>query len=169
MHTSFKNNDEKVSSSKIKRKCNLSVCTRTIRRILSKKLLLKYKKIKQKDELDQRKRGVRIQYVQKWINDNHDWSKTICSDEKLFSLDGPDDWMTWVSKNESMSMQKRVCGGGKVMVWLMSLPNGLISHKIIKGPFTSGVFLDILKNRMLGVMKLNKSDFILQFDNCAVP
>lgn len=164
----LKDRGEKINSSKLKRNCNLNVSARTIRRCLSKKLLLKYQNIRKKIVLDQKKCEERIKTTRKWIEDGHDWYKTVFTDEKVFSLDGPDDFRTWRAKNEPSIRNKRVCGGGHLMVWLMSLPNGLLAHKVMKGTFNSNKYVQLLKDRMLGIIKLNMPEFVFQMDNSRV-
>ena len=47
----------------------------------------------------------RIGIIKGWITENHPWEKTVLSDEKRFSLDGPNDWRTYVTKNEEFYKQ----------------------------------------------------------------
>ena len=75
--------------------------------------------------------------VSSWVTKNHIWEKTVFSDEKRFSLDRPDDWRIYVSECEDFSRQRRQCGVGSIMVWVMTLPNVLLSYEIIKGKFNS--------------------------------
>lgn len=164
----LKSNAEKVNSAKLKRNCNLNVSRRTIRRYLSTKLLLKYKTISQKMILTKCQKENRISFINDWIGKGQDWYKTIFTDEKIFYLDGPDDYKTYVIKNEAMSRQKRICGGGKIMVWLMTLPNGLVAYRTFRGTFDSTKYIDLLINRMLPIINLNMDQFWLQYDNSKV-
>ena len=79
----------------------------------------------------------RIDIINGWITENHPCEKAVFSDEKRFSLDGSDDQRTYVTKNEEFYKQRRQCGGGSIMVWLMALPNSLLSYKLIPGKFNS--------------------------------
>ena len=55
------------------------------------------------------------------------------------------------------------------MVWLMVMPNGLISHKTIRGSFKSLNYLDLLRDLAIPILKLNfRDDFIFQQDNSSV-
>lgn len=164
----LKCNSEKVNSAKIQRNCGLNVSRRTIRRYLSNKLLLKYRKISQKMVLTNSQKNNRISFINDWIGKGQDWYKTIFTDEKIFYLDGPDDYKTYVIKNEPISRQKRICGGGKIMVWLMTLPNGLVAYKTFRGTFDSTKYIDLLKNRMLSIINLNMDQFWLQYDNSRI-
>ena len=159
---------QKVNSTKIINNCKLSVSQSTTRRFLVKQLNLKYKIIRQKLSLNNDQRIKRMDVIKTWIHKNHHWTETVFTDEKVFSLDGPDDYKTYTMKNESLSKKRRVCGGGKVMVWLMALPNGLLAHRIYRGMFNSEKYIDLLSNRMLSVMGLNLRTFVLQADNSRI-
>ena len=42
--------------------------------------------------------------------------KTVFTDEKRFSLDGPDNWSTWMKTKNDDKIIKRQMGGGGLMV-----------------------------------------------------
>lgn len=159
---------QKVNSTKIKKNCALKTSTRSVRRFLKNKLNMKYKRIAQTVCLKKAQCQKRMEVIEQWIQESVPWKMTVFTDEKVFSLDGPDDHRTYVLKNECTSRQKRVCGGGKIMVWLMALPNGLLSYRIFRGTFNSDKYLDLLKDKMISVIKLNMCDFILQQDNSRI-
>ena len=55
------------------------------------------------------------------------------------------------------------------MVWMMALPNGLLSYKIIKGKFNSEEYIEMLRTSTVPILKLNfGTDFWLQEDNSPV-
>ena len=63
---------------------------------------MKYRKAKCQIILSTKYKEKRVKLISKWIAQNHNWQKIIFSDEKLFSLDGPDDWQTYVQKNQNI-------------------------------------------------------------------
>jgi len=56
-----------------------------------------------------------MECIKSWITSNHNWELTIFSDEKRFSLDGPDDWRSYVQYSPSNYRMKRQYKGGSVM------------------------------------------------------
>ena len=108
-------NLERVTSPKINKDCKLNVNLRTVQKYLKKKGF-KYKKAMKKICLTQRHKMIRINLITQWITSNHNWENTIFSDEKRFCLDGPDDWRSYMPKNQNIMRQKRQCNGGGVMV-----------------------------------------------------
>jgi len=74
----------------------------------------------------------RVEVIIQWLTERHKWMETVFSDKKRFSLDSPDSWCTYATVNEINIRQIRQCGGACVLVWAMVMPNGLISHKIIR-------------------------------------
>ena len=166
--SNLKDREEKINSTKLKNECNLSVSIWTIQRHL-KRQGMKYKRMPSKIYLSKVHKENRIDIINGWITENHPWEKTVFSDEKRFSLDGPDDWRTYVTKNEEFYKQRRQCGGGSIMVWLMALPNGLLSYKLIPGKFNSNAYIELLQNSVVPILKLNfRDDFWLQEDNASV-
>ena len=159
---------KRVNSTKIRQNCSLHVSRRTIRRHLSTNLLLKYKKIPQKMVLTNVQKHTRLNHIEKWISVGQNWYQTVFTDEKVFILDGPNDYKTYAMRNELLVRQKWICGGGKIMVWLMSLPNGLVAYKTLRGTFNSFKFINFLEDRMLSIIRLNMDEFWLLFDNSRV-
>lgn len=164
----LKENKEKINSPKIKRNCILPVSRRTVQRYIGR-LGMKYKKSKCQIILSKKHKLERVRIITDWISRNHSWEKTIFSDEKCFYMDGPDDWKTFVDKSSNHIREKRQCKGGKIMVWLMVQPNGLLAFKIINGKFNSSEYIKLLSEKMVPLMKLNfGEDFYFQQDNAAI-
>lgn len=166
--STFFENGEKVNSRKIKESCNLNVSTRTVQRYM-KNTGFKYKKVKSQIFLQRRHKEERIRIINKWICENQIWEETIFSDEKRFSLDGPDDWRTYMPETENFVRQKRQCKGGGIMVWMMVLPNGLLCHRIIKGKFNSKDYLNMIQEIVVPIIFLNFGrKFAFQQDNASI-
>lgn len=164
----LKNEGMKVNSPKLIRNCNLNVSKWTCQRYM-KRVNYKYTTCQKKLVLSKKHREERIKLITKWISSNHLWEKTIFSDEKRFSLDGPDDWRTYVAKEDKCIRQKRQCNGGGIMIWLMVMPNGLLCHKVIQGKFKSHDYINLLKQTVVPIVKLNfENNFYFQEDNCMV-
>jgi len=166
--SALKNDGQKVNCTKIKNACNLNISTRTIQRHLSK-MCFTYKKAKSQLVLSKYHKQKRLDIVSQWIADNHNWEKTVFSDEKRFSLDGSDYWMSYTGVSEKIVRPKRQCRGGSVMVWLMVIPNGLLSYRFIRTNFKAKDYLDVLKEMIVPIIRLNMgSDFYYQEDNCSI-
>jgi len=114
----LKSDSKKVFSNKIKNDCGLLASARTIRRHLTN-LGMTYWNVKRKIFLTKAHRERRVEMARKWITKNHNWKETVFSDEKRFSMDGPDNWMSYMSKDDESFREKRQCKGGGVMIWLM--------------------------------------------------
>ena len=130
---------------------------------------MRYTKVPSKIYLGKKHKEDRVSIVSTWVTENHPWEKTVFSDKKRFSLDGPDDWRTYIAKNAEISQERRQCGGGSIMVWMMALLNGLLSYKIIKGKFNSKAYTKMLRKSTVPILKLNfGTNFWLQQDNSPV-
>ena len=86
----MKDNGEKVNCNKLIRACDIPVSRFTVGRYL-KQQGMKYKKIRKSLPLKPFDKQKRCDLAKKWLSQSHPWEQTIFSDEKWFSLDGPDD------------------------------------------------------------------------------
>jgi len=164
----YKKSNEKINAAKIKKSCYLQISTRSIRRYF-KSEGYKYRKAKLQVVLSKKDKGNRVQIITNWITSDHPWNRTVFSDEKRFSLDGPDDWRTYTPQFEHMIRGKRPCQGSAVFVWMMVLPNNLLSFRIIEGKFRSADYVKLLKEFVLPIIMLNLGkDFVFQQDNAPV-
>ena len=158
----------KVNSSKIKQECELNVSTSTVQRCM-RKIGYRYKKAKTQIVLSAMHKRKRVEYITNWISNNHPWEITVFSDEKRFCLDGPDCWYSYSIDSVTLIRPKRQCGGGSLMLWLMVLPNGLLSYRVIEGIFKAKSYEALLCDMIVPIIKLNLgSNYYFQEDNCSI-
>ena len=96
---------EKVNSTKIIKSCGLEVCSSTVQCYLNTNNYI-YKKAKLQIVLSKKHKQERVQIITKWIMNNHFWEKTIFSEEKRFTLDGTDNWLSYVDENRPLLRQR---------------------------------------------------------------
>ena len=163
----LKSKKEKVNCQKLLSNCSLPFSPRTVQRHMSRQNY-KYRSVKRAIRLTKADKVRRLDIASTWLAENHNWERTIFVDEKVFSLDGPSIWKTYMKENEENVREIRICGGGKLMVWIMVLPNCLLWHKIFFSTFKSEDYLKLLKDYVLKVIKLNCDFFYYQEDNSRV-
>lgn len=152
--SSLLENGTKVNCKKIILNTDLNVSRWTVGRYL-RRHEYRYKKANVQINLTKKHKQDRLNIVKSWIISDHDWFQTVFSDEKKFSFDGPDNWSSYLPKNQNMIRQRRICGGGSVMVWMMIFPNGLLSFRFIDKTFNSQKYIKILKESVVPLLKLN--------------
>lgn len=160
---------EKVSALKVINETNSVVSKSTMRRQLNE-LGFKYKKVKQSIVLTQKHKAERLEHCQKWINENQDWSSTVFSDEKRFSFDGPDNFLTYSDGSIPMTRKKRQQGGGSIMVWGCVLSDGFILLQRMIGRQRSSDYCQLLETKVQPFLqtKLNGKLYTFQQDNCSI-
>lgn len=81
----------KVTCNAIIHDLNLEITRKTVNNWFLKQDYL-YTKCVQKIQLTKDHKLNRVEKVSKWIEENIQWESAVFTDEKVFSLDGPDNW-----------------------------------------------------------------------------
>lgn len=116
---------ERITSTKLKDLGNFNICTSTIRKTL-RGMKYNYKIQKQKLILSEYQKRNRLDFIKNWINHSIDFSKVIFTDEKKFSLDGPDNFYSWIPNGKSYQKCQHPFGGGGIMVYGAVLSDGTV-------------------------------------------
>lgn len=158
----------KNTISKIKEAMKLNVSNMTIWRQL-RSLDFNYEKVFKIYKLNKEKRERRMLVARSYIENEICWKEVIFSDEKLFTINGNDSYFTWRLKGTKFFKKNNYLKSPGLMIWAAIFPNGTLSFRIISGSIKSKNYIDILKNSLIPMMKLNaKSNFYFQQDNCRV-
>ena len=159
---------ERVNSTKIKRDLSLNVSTRTVQRTM-KSLQFKYQKVSKYICINKSNKALRVTYATQWLTNSVDWSHVIFSDEKRFSRDGPDCWMSYIRPNSRNIRVKRQMKGGSLMYWGMVLSSGTVHITKMNGRQRSQDYIDLLKTFAVPIIKeAFGNNFVLQQDNCSI-
>ena len=63
--------------------------------------------------------------------------------------------LTYIKKDDISPLQKRQCQGGAIMVWEMTIPNGIIYVKIMERKQDSEIYISLFKDFAVPIMNLN--------------
>lgn len=130
-------------------------------------MALKYEKCKYNNALTSKNKRERVNMTKEFIINGTDWKKVCFSDEKFFTLRGTNTYYSWNSSRDRPRKRNRVLRSPGIMVWGMLLPNGLMSYRILEGNQKSCNYVEILKNSVFPIMRINfKEKLMFQQDNC---
>lgn len=113
---------QRVTADKIMDECAITnASARTVRRHLQSMHYL-YKEAVHKIVLSAEHKRKRVELAKVWIQAQHEWNKTIFTDEKRFNLDGPDSWSSYMHETQPVVRNRRQQGGGNLQVHGILLP-----------------------------------------------
>ena len=162
-----------INSNDVESNLKLNVSTSTIQRAMNR-LGFSYQSVTKKLPLTRKHKMNRKSSCIKWIEDGLDFSKVVFSDEKRFSLDGPDGYKSYIDKRgrkvQVPLRKKRQMGGGSVMVWGCITSDGSLFIKFIDGKYRSTDYLKDLKTLFIPWMdnKFGGRNYIFQQDNASI-
>ena len=159
---SMKANGAKVDCKKLINVCDIPVSRFTVAHYLKQQGMM-YKKIRKSLPLKPLDKVKRCDLAKKWLSENH------FSDKKWFSLDGPDDWRSYVQKSKFIYRSRHQIKGGDIMVWAMVLPKGLLFYKLLCRDFKCPTHINLLCDTIASIGKLNYgNNFWFQQDNSRI-
>jgi transposase len=160
---------KRVTAKKLKDTLQINTSLRTIQRNV-KRQGFKYQKAVKKIYLSPSHKKRRLELAKQWLRENHPWNRTVFTDEKRFSLDGPDDWRSYSDQKNPPKRQKRQMKGGSIMIWGMVLPDGFLWIKKVDGRQKSSNYVNLLKDEVKPFLESYYEDknYYFQQDNCSI-
>lgn len=125
----------------------------------------RYKNIPQKIFLTEDNKNKRIEQINKWIFEGIQWGNVIFTDEKLFNMDGPNNYYSWVKDEEINLRRKRHSGGGGLMVHGLISLGGKFEVRRVDGYINAEKYIQILDEIIIYIKNKRNSNFILMHDN----
>ena len=164
-------NNKQVSSAQAKRSLGLPGTRQTSWYTLKRcPFLIRKKKLK-KPNLADRHKHARLEFGRKLMSWTiAQWSNVIFSDEKRFTLDGPDGYSYYWHdlQKEKQYFNTRQQGGGGLFVWGAMGYNGTTELVITEPRMKSKDYIGILQSQLPVYGHLIGGDnFIFQQDNCS--
>lgn len=159
------------SSKRLKFDMNLAVSDRTIRRELAACPTIAYGKRNKTPRLMDHHKKARVNWARKMNVERMDWTRVIFSDEKKFSLDGPDglQYYWYDLRKEKESYFSRRAGGGSVMVWGGFSAKGKTRLAILEGSQNSIDYQATLATYLVPFGDIiHDGDYIFQQDNASI-
>lgn len=145
-----------------------SASVRTVQRILKKSPHIRRLKLKKKPVLTARHKENRLQFARQHIQWGETWKRVVFTDEKRFSLDGPDGCRYYWHdlRKEPKVISRRPQGGGGVMVWGAISYSGAVQIIFIEGSLNAQKYLELMQS-VRGIIrnKMDTDEFIFQQDN----
>ncbi len=128
-----------------------------------------YKKAEKSIVLTKKHKEDRVKMAEQFLGQRLNFQRVIFSDEKRFSLDGPDNICSYTRENQKIFRAKRQSGGGSIMVWGMIFPSGILFIKRVQGNINSQGYIELLSGYAVPLIRdLMDDDFIFQQDNCSI-
>jgi hypothetical protein len=136
---------ERVTARKVMQKTKIKAGLRTFQNALTK-CNLRYLNISQNIYLSDSHKENRLKIIKKWIFEGVKFKEVIFTDEKKFNMDGPDNYCSWIDKNEKNYRNKRQAGGGGIMVHGALSYNGYLRIIRLKGKVNGDAYRNTLED-----------------------
>jgi len=159
---------KRFTAMKISKNLTVSMSLRSIQRCLHDNDSFIFKNIRRKIKLTDEQKSFRMYTIGGWIKENIDFKRVVYSDEARFSLDGPDNFMTWELENEETTILRpmRYNKGGSVMVFGAILFDGTFLIRKIDGNMTGEKYSKLLKDDIIPKVRAKyRNKFYFQQDN----
>nr|CAD2203391.1 unnamed protein product [Meloidogyne enterolobii] len=156
---------------RLQRECAPLVSKSTVWNLLHKSQNLRHMRMTSAPALKATHIQARSNFADKHQTWTHEWDKIIWSDEKKFSLDGPDGLSSYWHdlRKEPRFFSKRNFGGGSVMIWGSFSAFGKSSIAFIGTRLDSIGYQKVLQEHLIPFMnKYPSANQIFMQDNAAI-
>lgn len=157
----------KITASKILSYLSEPVHLRTLQRELKKSKMFTLRNIRKKIILTDEQKRNRLRLIKAWFEERIDFNKVIFTDECRFSLDGPDNFLSWqLDDDVTKYRQSRAFSGGSVMIFGLMGSDGFLEVRKIDGTLDGRKYSELLDRDIIPLLKARYiSDFVYQQDN----
>jgi len=158
---------KRVTSSKIYKNLPDPPSLSTVKKCLNVNKDFLLRSIKRKIKLSDQQKINRINIIKSWFKESLDFKTIVFTDEVRFSLDGPDNCLSWELNEDSdkENLDLRQQKGGSILLYMAISREGIIHFERVGGNMNSKKYIDILKDNVLPMLRAKKDLFILQQDN----
>lgn len=168
----FVKKNRNASLRRIKTDLNLSASPNTIRQVLLRNQMRK-RKFKIRPFLSPTHKEKRVNFARHHLTSQTDWGIVVFSDEKKFSLNGPDGyhsyWVCLDNDEDRILFSKDTHNKRGVMVWIAICSYGLVHIERLEGRINSERYIDIfLGGALQKMVEMMPGDFVFQQDNASV-
>ena len=141
----------RMTAAKVQRESGLPVSVRTIQRVLHANEHLRFGPLKSRPLLTFENKKARKEWADNYAFIRFAaWRRVIFSDEKRFSLDGPDGHAHyWADQRLPADFfSKRNRGGGGIMVWASISWEGKTDLVVLDGTLNAGAYVKMLQDHL---------------------
>ena len=159
------------SSSQLVHSLDLSVSARSVRGVLARENTLRYVKRKSSPVLKKAHKLARLEWARASVTLGAGWESVIFSDEKKFSLDGPDGLQYYWHdlRREEQVFSRRQAGGGSVMVSGAFSAKGKSRLAVLHGKQNSEAYVRTLQEHLVSfAQQQHPRGFTFQQDNASI-
>jgi len=161
----------KFSSKQLADNLDLHISSSRVRQLLADCPTLKFKKRKRTPKLTPAHKRARLEWARKCQTWRAKWRKIVWSDEKKFSLDGPDGFQYYwhdLRRDEEI-YSTRQNGGGSVMIWAAFSSGGKSTLAFLRGRQNSEAYTHTLEQHLLPfTTATHAAGCIYQQDNASI-
>lgn len=148
----------------------ISISKSHVHRILNDNEDVEYSYITPKIYLTKLHKKNRVAMCKNLLLNPPNWLNIIWSDEKKFSLDGPDGlskrWMnTHRKQSGEYTRMRRHSAGGGLMIWAAFTGTGEKMIDVIEGTLNSARYIELLGEHIVPLITRANEDFLYQHDN----
>lgn len=160
-----------LTARQIAQEAGVSTNILNVQRLLKKTPTIKRKKLTRKPPLTKNHVEERLKFAREHLKWKKRWRNIIFTDEKRFTLDGPDGWSYYFHdlRRSPLLQVRRQMGGGGVMVWAGIGYKGKTDICIVDGKMKSPDYIKLIDDQIrTHAARIAGENFVFQQDNAAV-